>query len=137
MALKYLLETSALTRLGNPAVREAVELSAERGTLGRAGISDLELGFSARNAPEWDRVALGLEAFELVETTVEHVRRAKQVQRLLASRHQRGRKVPDLLVAATAEANNLTVLHYDADFDLIAGMTGQTCEWIVPSGSVD
>ena len=41
-----------------------------------------------------------LEAFELVETTAEHVRKARQVQRMLASRSQRGRKVPDLLIAA-------------------------------------
>jgi predicted nucleic acid-binding protein len=105
--------------------------------LARAGISDLEIGFSARNADEWDRLADAVEAFELVETSAAHVRRAKQVQRLLASKHQRGRKLPDLLVAAAAEAGGLTVLHYDADFDLIAAATGQSCEWVVPAGSVD
>jgi predicted nucleic acid-binding protein len=42
------------------------------------------------------------------------------VQRLLAARHRRGRKVPDLLVAAAAEARDLVVVHYDADFDGIA-----------------
>ncbi len=78
-----------------------------------------------------------MEVFELVESTVEHVRRARQVQHLLASRHQRGRKVPDLLVAAAAEARGLTVLHYDADFDLIAAVTGQSCQWVVPAGSID
>jgi hypothetical protein len=31
----------------------------------------------------------------------------------------------------------LTMLHYDADFDLIASVTGQPCEWVVPPGSVD
>jgi predicted nucleic acid-binding protein len=138
MALTHLLETSVLTRMADPAVREAIRaLDSKPGELGRAAISDLEIGFAARNAPEWDRLALGLRRFELVETTVEHVRRAKQVQRLLASKHQRGRKVPDLLVAAVAEARNLTVLHYDADFDLIAAATGQSCKWIVPAGSVD
>ena len=55
-----------------------------------------------------------------METTADHLRRARQVQRLLAAKHQRGRKLPDLLVAAAAEARNLTVLHYDADFDRIA-----------------
>jgi len=29
---------------------------------------------------------------------------------------------------------NLTVLHYDADFDRIAAVTGH---WVVPAGSVD
>lgn len=75
--------------------------------------------------------------FELVETTSDHLRRAQQVQRLLAAKHQRDSKVPDLLIAAAAEARNLSVLHYDADFDRIAAPTGQACEWIDPAGSAD
>jgi len=137
MALTHLLDTSVLTRLREPTVRGAIEPKAQRSELARPGISDLEIGFSARNAAEWDRLAEAVKAFELVETTAEHVRRARQVQRLLASRHQRGRKVPDLLVAACAEACGLAVLHYDADFDLIAAATGQSCEWVVPAGSID
>jgi predicted nucleic acid-binding protein len=42
-----------------------------------------------------------------------------------------------LIIAAAAEANKLTVLHYDADFNRIAATTGQVCEWIVPAGLVD
>ena len=48
-----------------------------------------------------------LSIFALVETTAEHFQRARQVQRLLASRSLRGRKVPDLLIAAAAEASGL------------------------------
>jgi len=29
------------------------------------------------------------------------------------------------------------VLHYDADYDRIAGVTGQAVEWVVERGSVD
>ncbi len=137
MALTHLLDSSVLTRLGQPTVREAIEPRAKRSELARAGISDLEIGYSARNAAEWDRLLEALNAFELVETTSAHLRRARQVQRLLASKHQRGRKIPDLLVAAAAEAENLAVLHYDADFDRIAAVTGQPCKWVVPAGSVD
>jgi predicted nucleic acid-binding protein len=137
MALTHVLDTSVLTRLQREPVRDAVEARAQGGELARAGISDLELGYSARSAEEWDQLAERLETFELVETTAEHVRRARQVQRLLAARHQRGRKVPDLLVAAAAETSGLSVLHYDADFDRIASVTGQRCEWVVPAGSVD
>jgi predicted nucleic acid-binding protein len=82
-------------------------------------------------------LADALGVFELIETTAEHVVRARQVQRLLATKHQRGRKVPDLLIAAAAEARGLIVLHYDNDFDQITAVTGQTCEWVVPAGSVD
>ena len=137
MGLTHLIDSSVLTRLGDPAVRAAVEPRAERGELARAAISDLEIGYSARSAEEWDLLASALEAFELLETTGAHVRRARQVQRLLAARHQRGRKVPDLLIAAAAEEHDLTVLHYDADFDRIAAVTGQRSDWVVPAGSVD
>jgi len=137
MALTHILDTSVLTRLKRPAIRQAIEPRAQRGELARAGISDLELGYSARNAAEWDQLAEALDVFELVETTAEHLRRARQVQRLLAAKRQRGRKVPDLLVAAAAEARGLTVVHYDSDFDQIAAVTGQPCEWVVAAGSVD
>jgi predicted nucleic acid-binding protein len=140
MALTHLLETSVLTRLGDPAILQAIlELEQEPNPaeLGRSPISDLEIGFAARNAPEWDELLADLEAFPLVQTTTEHIRRAKQVQRLLAAKHQRGRKVPDLIIAGTAELTELTVVHYDTDFDLIAAVTGQSCEWIVPRGSIN
>jgi predicted nucleic acid-binding protein len=59
------------------------------------------------------------------------------VQAALVQRGQhRSAGVADLLIAATAEIEGLTVLHYDADFDLIAEITGQPCEWVVPKGTV-
>ena len=137
MALTHLVDTSVLTRLGHRTVYEALAPLADLGNIARAGISDLEVGFSARNASEWTRLAAALAAFTLIETEAAHVRRARQVQRLLASRGLRGRKVPDLLIAAAAEEHGLSVLHYDADFDLIARVTGQPCEWVVPAGSID
>lgn len=137
MALTHLLDTSVLTRLRHAAVRAVVEPLAAAGSLARAGITDLEIGYSARSAKEWDEATDALAAFELIETSADHVRRARQVQRMLASKHQRGRKVPDLLVAAAAEASDLAVLHYDADFDRIAAVTGQRVEWVVLAGSVD
>jgi len=133
----YVVDTSVLTRLRNPLVRERIEPLASLGHAARVGISDLEIGFSARNEEEWDRLIEAMDVFPLVETTAEHLRRALQVQRLLAAQGFRGRKVPDLLVAAAAELTDRAVLHYDADFDHIAAATGQPCEWVVPSGSID
>ncbi len=137
MALTHLVDTSVLTRLGRAAVRTTLEPLAAAGQVARAGISDLEIGFSARNLAEWTRLASALEAFPLIETDAAHLRRARQVQRLLASRGLRGRKVPDLLVAAAAEIGGLAVLHYDADFDVISRVTGQPCQWVVLAGSID
>lgn len=137
MALSHLVDTSVLTRLRLRPIREPIEARANAGELARASVSDLEVGYSARGAAEWDRLMDALDIFELIETTVEQFRRANQVQRMLTAKHQRGRKIPDLLIAAAAEAHGLTVLHYDSDFDRISAVTGQRCEWVVPAGSVD
>lgn len=137
MALTHLIDTSVIKRLGWPAVRQVVEPLAAAGELARARITDLEVGYSARNELEWDRLVAALGAFDLVESTASHHRRALQVQRLLAQRSQRGRKIPDLLIAAAGEERGLTVLHYDADFDLISAVTGQPCQWVVPAGTAD
>jgi predicted nucleic acid-binding protein len=137
VALTHLVDTSVLTRVRSPSVRAALVPFLNTGSVARAGISDLEVGDSARSADEWAALTEALNVFALVETTSGHVRRARHVQRLLAERHQRGRKVPDLLVAAAAEDYGLTVLHYDADFDRIARVTGQSTQWIVSRGSED
>ncbi len=137
MALRFLVDTSVVKRLSSPEVRQVIEPLAAAGDVGRPRICDLEVGYSARNDDEWDQLVGALDAFEPVETTAGHVRRGLQVQRLLAERSQRGRKIPDLLVAAAAEELHVTVLHYDSDFDLIASVTGQRCQWVVPAGSVE
>ena len=137
MALTHLVDTSVVSRLRNADVRAVIDSLASTGRVGRAGITDLEVGYSSRNAREWDQDIDDLAVFELIETTANHMRRARQTQRLLASRSQRGRKIPDLLVAAAAEEAGLTLLHYDADFDLIAIVTGQHCQWVVAAGTVD
>ena len=57
--------------------------------------------------------------------------RAVEVQIALAERGQhRAASIPDLLIAATAELAQLTVLHNDKDFELIADVTGQPIERI-------
>ena len=136
MALTHLVDTSVLKRLSDPSVRAVVEPLTQAGHLARPAICDLEIGYSARNAQEWDQLAAALGAFDIVDITAQHITRSLQVQRLLASR-SRGRKIPELLVAAAAEALNLIVLHYDTDFDQISAVTGQHCQWVVTAGSID
>ena len=132
----FLLDTSVLTRLRNPSIHQRIE-ELDGAGLARTSMTDLEIGFSARSADEWDRLAVALGAFRRIEVEAHHFDRARQVQRELAADGLRGRKVPDLLIAAVAEASSLTVLHYDADFDHIAAFTGQPTQWIVERGSID
>lgn len=137
MALTHLVDTSVLTRLGRKEVREIVSPLLEQRRLARCSMSDLELGFSARNAREWDDIRRAAKVFELVETEQQDFDHARRVQRALAGLGLKGRKVPDLIIAAVAARAELTVLHYDRDFDLIAKATGQTTEWVVEPGSID
>ena len=138
MALSCLLDTSVITRLGVDVVRAGVEeLATSHALLARASITDLEVGFSARNAGEFDTLTGALEAFERIEIEPPHFRRAQQMQRQLADRGLRGRKVPDLLIAAAAEALGMTVVHYDSDFEHISTVTGQPVRWIVAAGSIN
>jgi len=136
VALSYLVDTSVLTRLGATTVADRLKSMVGVG-IARCSVSDLEIGFSARSQEEWDKLIKAIDVFDLVSVEGHHFSRAGNVQRLLASEGLRGRKVPDLLVAAVAEERSLTVLHYDADFDHIASATGQTVEWVVPRGSID
>ena len=46
----------------------------------------------------------------------------------LLARHRSAGPV-DLVVAATAELHDLTLLHHDHDFDVIASVTGQATRW--------
>jgi predicted nucleic acid-binding protein len=137
MALTHLVDTSVLTRIAQPQVQLALEPLLWSGSIARAGISDLEIGFSARHSAEWDRLAGAINSFPLVETTKSHFRRAIQVQRLLIERELSGPKIPELLVAAAAETAGLVLLHYDANFDLLAQATGQPAAWVVPAGQID
>jgi predicted nucleic acid-binding protein len=136
VALRYLLDTSVLTRLVSPGIRAALEPEVASGSVGRFEMPDLEIGSSARHGDERDRLAHAPRAFPVVEASSEHFTRARWLQRDLAERGLRGRKVPDLLIAAAAEQHGLVVLHHDHAFEHVANGTGQDERGIVRQGSV-
>ena len=93
----------------------------------------LELLASTRNAAEFEELAGDLDALPQVPIEPAHWRRGLWVYGELARQggaHQRSVKHPDLLIAAAAEAAGLAVLHYDEDYDRIAQITGQRCQWL-------
>jgi predicted nucleic acid-binding protein len=108
------------------------------GDVARCGILDLEILFSARGAEDVELTRCDLEqALPLAGTSQADFDRAAEVMLLLARMGlHRSVPLPDLLLAAVAERHGLTVLHYDADFDHVATVTGQETEWVVPRGSV-
>lgn len=131
--MDWLIDKSALIRL--PRSPEA-DHWAERVQAGRVRITTvtrLEVGYSARSAPD---LRQGLQGPPVSNMPVEYLTpaiedRAIEVITLLADRGQhRAPSIPDLLVAATAELNNLTLLHLNKDFELIAEITHQVVERI-------
>ena len=134
----FLADKSALTRRETrPEVREVLEPLLVAGEIATCGIVDLELLYSARDRATYRSLVEALRGMPRVPLDEESVNRALSVQAMLAERSQhRAVPLPDLLVAACAERAELTVLHYDADFDRIAELTGQPTQWIVPRGSV-
>jgi predicted nucleic acid-binding protein len=134
----YLADKSALTRSDTrPEVRGVIEPLLLAGRIATCGIVDLELLYSAPSPATYRDLAEVLRAMPRVPVTDGVVDRALEVQSLLASQSQhRSVPLPDLLVAACAEATGLTVLHYDSDYERIAKLTGQPMQWVVPRGSV-
>ncbi len=129
--MTWLVDKSALARLGASPDAAAWAERIERGLVRIGTVTRLEVGFSARSAKE---LRDAHRAPPLASMPVEHLTpaiedRAVEVQLVLADQgHHRAPSVPDLLVAATAELAGLTVLHVDKDFELIAEITGQALE---------
>jgi predicted nucleic acid-binding protein len=127
----WLIDKSALVRLGRSPRSDAWADRIERGLVRIATVTLLEVGYSARSAQD---LHAGLREPPVASMPVEYAApaaedRAVEVLTLLADRgHHRAPSVPDLLVAAIAERTGLVVLHQDKDFDLIAQVTGQPAE---------
>lgn len=134
----HLADKSALARLSNPVVDQRLAPLILAGAVATCGIIELEVLYSARSLSDLRRTRSQRErAFEYVAMQDGDVRRAMDVMSLLAaSGRHRSAGIPDLMIAAVAERAGLCVLHYDADFDAIASVTGQAVEWVVPQGSL-
>jgi predicted nucleic acid-binding protein len=133
----YLVDKSALARSAiEPVAARFRRLLTADENLATCPIIDLEVLYSARSSADYE--ATRLEQFGVVSypLSAEAGERALEVQHRLAQRGRHRLSIPDLLIAAIAELNDLVVLHYDADFDRIAEVTGQATEWVVERGTV-
>ncbi len=135
---RYLADTSALARLRHPQVAEVLGPLIEAGLVATCGVIEFELAWATRTAAEFNELRTDRDlGYEWLATHDEDWRRALEVQAVLWRGGQmRSVGLPDLLVAAVAERERVTVLHYDADYEIIAKVTGQAIRWVVPPGSV-
>lgn len=127
----WLIDKSAVSRLhlASNAIDWANRI--ERGLVRISTVTRLEIGYSARSAADHRSL---LSDAPIASMPVEYLTpriedRAVELQSMLAVRGQhRAPSIPDLLIAATAELSELTVLHLDKDFELVAELTGVLVE---------
>ncbi|MGH3300840.1 MAG: PIN domain nuclease [Streptosporangiaceae bacterium] len=134
----HLADTSALARLNRPPVAAVLGPLIETGLVATCGVIELELGWATRSSGEFDLVRADREeGYEWLATHDEDWHRALDVQAVLwRSGQLRSVGFPDLLIAAVAEREQVTLMHYDRDYDLIAEVTRQLTQWVVPCGTV-
>jgi predicted nucleic acid-binding protein len=131
-AAEFLIDTSALARL----MRSGAEAfgwdqAAAAGLIAMCPITELEFFYSARSAEDREQQIRNMQSlFGWVPVHDRAFARAWEVQYGLTGKGQHRSAGPvDLVVAATAELHDLTLLHHDRDFFLIAGLTGQPHRW--------
>lgn len=133
-----LADTSAWHRSGHPEVAEAWRRLLEEDVIATTEPVRLEVLYSARSLADYDAIVGELDALHQLRCDHAALRRALDVQRLMARagglRHRVA--VPDLVIAAVAELGRAVLWHYDQDYDRIVAVTGQPTEWIAPRGTL-
>ena len=134
----YLADTTVhVWQRRDPGVRQRFESLLAEGRLAVCEMSALEYLNNAANPTAYEAIWRALRGHRWMEVTSQAMERALAVHRELAATSQhRHFSLPDLIIAATAEVHGATVLHYDADYDRIAAITGQPVEWVADKGSL-
>jgi predicted nucleic acid-binding protein len=134
----YLADTSIyVLRSRSLPVRQRFESLLMEGRLAGCQMTALEFLNNAPDPKSYEVIWRVVHGHRWMDVTKEAMDRALVVHRELAATSQhRQFSPPDLIIAATAELNGATLLHYDADYDRIAAITGQPTEWVVPRGSL-
>jgi predicted nucleic acid-binding protein len=136
--VRFLADSSVLTRLAHAQVAQVLGPLLTAGQVGTCGVLDLCLYATIRDVTMLATVTEYRSlAFPWLSTDDRDLNRAVQVQALIA---QTGQHLSpawwSLIVAAVAERHQVTLLHYSSDYDLIAKVTGQDTQWVVPEGSL-
>ncbi|GAA2626765.1 PIN domain nuclease [Dactylosporangium fulvum] len=134
----YLADTSVYVLQGqHPQVRRRFETLLTEGRLAACQMTSLEYLNNAPDPKSYEVLWAALHGHRWIDVTTQAMTRALATHRALATTSQhRHFRLPDLIIAATAELHGATVLHYDADYDRIAAITGQPVEWVVAKGSL-
>lgn len=138
LTARYLIDTSVAARVAHPAVARAVQPLIEAGLVGTTAVLDAEAFYSARSPRDFARIRDNRSAaYAYLPTHDEHWQAALEAQfALAASGRHRSVGIADLLTAAVAETNRLTVVHYDGDFDTAATVLNFEHRWVADPGTL-
>jgi len=132
----FIADKSAFEQQRHSSVADGLlKALAADGALFMTEIVAMELLYSARSPSDYEERWDGLATLPWLHLTEAVARRALDIQRLLAAASTHRRPIPDLVVSATALEYGATVLHYDRDFDVIAGATELLAQWVIPRGT--
>lgn len=134
----YLADTSVYVLQGRyPVVKQRFETLLLEGRLALCQMTLLECLNNAPDPAAYELLWGALQGQRWIDVSTEAMDRALEVHREFARTSQhRNFRLPDLVIAATAELAGATVLHYDEDYDRIAKVTGQPVEWVASKGSL-
>lgn len=123
----YLIDTSGLFRIFQSELRKAWSDHLAAGVIAVCPIVELEFLVSSRSlADRLEKQRLMRDLFGWVPMHDAAYERASEVQQLLTAKGTHRSAGPvDLLIAATAEHERLTMLCDDRDFESVAAVTGQ------------
>ena len=123
----YLIDTSGVFRILQGELRKAWSDQLAAGVIAVCPIVELEFLYSARSlADRLEKQRLMHDLFGWVSMHEGAYERAGEVQQLLTETGAHRSAGPvDLLIAATAERERLTVLCDDRDYQTVAAVTGQ------------
>jgi predicted nucleic acid-binding protein len=125
-------------RAAYPELRQWFDEQIEAGEIATCDQVRLEL-LAGVHSLEHETRGRDLDALDTCLITPREWRRAMDVQAGLArlrTDNHKGVRPADLLIAASAEAAGVEVLHYDNHFERIQEITKQPMRWLAPKGTL-
>lgn len=136
LSAQFLADKSALVRFPVGAVARRLRPLLEEGLIATCAVVDLEILYSSRGLADYEAVLEERRSLDAAPITPAVMTTAVELQHELARSGHHRVPIPDLVISAAAREAGLTVLHYDVDFERIAGVGGAPQEWVVPRGSL-
>lgn len=131
---RWMIDTSALAQRAHPAVAERLKTCLSEG----AAVCDMVVAESLIRARSMVDLAARQQFFATIDVLSVDGVVWEEVFDLAGLLADGGRTVAtsDAVIGACARVHDLTVLHYDADFDTLGAAGDIDAEWVVPSGTL-